>query len=74
MAMGVFEEFGINEQTFGVSEESIEKIYKDIQHAEIESKDVVDFCKHAFPSSKEAQIRAFLLCSVASEWDDEGQE
>jgi len=55
-------------EEFGLSEEKLTKILKEIRHTEIDSEGLIDFCKQVFPNSKEDQVRGFFLVQVASEW------
>ena len=73
--MGIFEDYEINEQTFGLTEAQLDEVYKKVKHAEIDAQDLIQLIKLVFPGSPEAQARAFFLHDLTTEWaEDEDEE
>lgn len=57
-------------QFFGITEEQYDTIWKQVEHAKIETDDLMELCKLLFPDSKENQVKAALLTMSF----DEGEE
>jgi len=61
---------------FGVTEEQWDAISSQLQNAEESAGDLVEYCKAAFPTNVEAQIKAFVMAMDYHEWqsDEETEE
>lgn len=57
-------------EEFGVTEEEFYNIERKVMHADIDSRDYVEFAKKLFPKSKENQIKAFIFWDIGRRYKE----
>ena len=58
-------------EEFNLTEEQWDAIASQLETAEEESNDLIEYCKRAFPTSVENQAKAFIIATDFNEWQNE---
>ena len=58
-------------EEFNLTEEQWDAIASQLETAEEESNDLIEYCKRAFPTSVENQVKAFIIATDFNEWQNE---